>query len=70
MSTAAYFMSSERLARLFEMRERVQRRIEDAAPYSPDWAAASEHAEELEREIALGWTTPSLRSKSVGGESE
>lgn len=40
------------LAGLYALRERVQRRLEDAAPYSPDWAAASDHAEEIDQEIA------------------
>lgn len=50
--TAVAHPAFDSLASLYALRERVQRRLEDAAPYSPDWAAASEHGEELDQEIA------------------
>jgi hypothetical protein len=31
---------------------RVQRRLDEAVPYSPEWDAAMGHAEELERHLA------------------
>jgi hypothetical protein len=40
------------LAALYAVRERVKRRLDDATPYSPDWAAASDYADEIDAEIA------------------
>jgi len=49
--TTAVQTAPDTLAGLYAVRERVQRRLDEAAPYSPDWAAASEYADEIDREI-------------------
>jgi hypothetical protein len=54
------------LASLYAVRERVPRRLDDATPYSPDWAAASEYADEIEAEIAA-WMAPTRGSSEPTG---
>jgi len=49
--TTAVQTAPDTLDGLYAVRERVQRRLDEAAPYSPDWAAASEYADEIDREI-------------------
>lgn len=36
---------------------RVRRRVDDAVPYSPEWAAAMDELEELEAAVASGATS-------------
>jgi hypothetical protein len=40
------------LASLLALRERVQHRLDEATPYGPDWAAASDYVDEIDEEIA------------------
>jgi hypothetical protein len=51
-STDAAERLRNELDTLLILRARIQRRLDEAPPFSPDWDAAVSHAEELDRRLA------------------